>query len=52
MNPPDYRNAACCLYCWHYGAVRGRCTKHGKKVDVLCVCADYLSEGDKEGVAE
>jgi hypothetical protein len=48
MRAPDYREAACCTNCWHYASLPDRCTKHGGKVDWLHVCANFISQKEKE----
>lgn len=49
MNPPDYREAACCFNCWHRTTMGSRCSKHGGKIDDLYVCADFCRPEDMEG---
>lgn len=49
MKTPDYREAACCLNCTHVTTMSLRCTKHGDKVDMEYVCADFYSRKKADG---
>jgi len=49
MSIPDLREAACCFYCNNFSHKLGKCVKYGTKVDVLEVCAKFMSPSEIEG---
>ena len=49
MPLPDYREAAYCGRCHHYGAKMSICAKHGGKVDWLHICATFCTTDEIEG---
>lgn len=50
MNPPDFREAACCQNCFWLAGISSRCMKYGKKIDYdsFYVCASFEVNNDPD----
>lgn len=49
MSIPDLRKSACCFYCHNHSAMFRRCLKYDKPVDMLEVCAKFITSNEIEG---
>jgi len=50
MNAPEYRKAACCLYCRNSNRIKSRCLKFCAPIDMSYVCAVFEFELSEEAL--